>query len=210
MPRVVTGRFRGAVLQAPKGDKTRPTTDKVKEALFSIIQRDVPGSEFLDLCAGCGQIGIEAVSRGAVRATLVDKGGEPASMIARNLEKIRMKDSEAFRFYRMGVLPALEMLASKGEKFDIIFMDPPYRIVPDLTRDAAESICRGDLLNDDGMLIVEHAEDNPPLYDQIALEHVRSCSYGLTVLPFEEIDKGLEKLKAGKIRGRLVAEINKD
>ena len=189
MPRVVTGRFRGAVLQAPKGDKTRPTTDKVKEALFSIIQRDVPGSEFLDLCAGCGQIGIEAVSRGAVRATLVDKGGEPASIISRNLEKIRMKDSEAFRFYRMGVLPALEMLASKGEKFDIIFMDPPYRIVPDLARDAAESICRGDLLNDDGMLIVEHAEDNPPLYDQIALEHVRSCSYGLTVLTFFKKNK---------------------
>ena len=189
MPRVVTGRFRGAVLQAPKGDKTRPTTDKVKEALFSIIQRDVPGSEFLDLCAGCGQIGIEAVSRGAVRATLVDKGGEPAGMIARNLEKIRMKDSESFRFYRMGVIPALEMLASKEEKFDIIFMDPPYRIVPDLVKEAADIISRGDMLRDGGMLIVEHAEDNPPVFDQIPLEYVRSCSYGITMLTFFKKNK---------------------
>jgi len=189
MPRVVTGRFRGAVLQAPKGDKTRPTTDKVKEALFSIIQRDVPGSEFLDLCAGCGQIGIEAVSRGAVRATLVDKGGEPARMISQNLEKIRMKDSDEFRFYRMSVVPALEMLASKGEKFDIIFMDPPYRIAPDLAKEAAEIISRENLLNEDGMLIVEHADDNPPVNEQIPLDYVRSCSYGLTVLTFFKNNK---------------------
>ena len=189
MPRVVTGRFRGAVLQAPKGDKTRPTTDKVKEALFSIIQRDVPGSEFLDLCAGCGQIGIEAVSRGAVRATMVDKGGEPARMISQNLEKIRMKDSEEFRFLRMGVIPALEMLASKGEKFDIIFMDPPYRIAPDLAKEATEIISREDMLTEDGMLIVEHADDNPPVFDQIPFEHVRSCSYGITVLTFFKKNK---------------------
>lgn len=184
MPRVVTGRFRGAILQAPKGDKTRPTTDKVKEALFSIIQRDVPGTEFLDLCAGCGQIGIEAVSRGAARATLVDKGGQPAGIISANLEKIRMKDSDEFRFYRMGVIPALEMFASKEEKFDIIFMDPPYRIAPDLARDAAEVICRADLLNEGGMLIVEHADDNPPVNEQIPLDYVRSCSYGGTVITF--------------------------
>ena len=110
-------------------------------------------------------------------------------MISQNLEKIRMKDSEEFRFYRMGVLPALEMLASKGEKFDIIFMDPPYRIAPDLAKEAAEIISREDLLNEDGMLIVEHADDNPPVNDQIPLDYVRSCSYGLTVLTFFKNNK---------------------
>ena len=109
MPRVITGRFRGTVLFAPEGDKTRPTTDKVKEALFSIIQNEVPGSEFLDLFAGSGQIGIEAVSRGAVRATLVDKGGDPARIISRNLEKIRMKDSPEIRFIKAGFTQARDV-----------------------------------------------------------------------------------------------------
>ena len=162
MPRVITGRFRGTVLFAPEGDKTRPTTDKVKEALFSIIQNDVPGSEFLDLFAGSGQIGIEAVSRGAVRATLVDKGGDPARIISRNLEKIRMKDSPEIRFIKAGFTQALEKLGSSGEKFDIIFMDPPYKMVPEAALAAGEIICRLGMLNDGGMLIIEHASDNPP------------------------------------------------
>ena len=103
MPRVVTGRFRGTILQAPEGDRTRPTTDKVKEALFSIIQCDVPDSEFLDLYSGSGQIGIEALSRGAKRVTLVDKSGASAGIISKNIQKIRLEDSEEIRFFKTGV-----------------------------------------------------------------------------------------------------------
>ena len=184
MPRVITGRFRGTVLFAPEGDKTRPTTDKVKEALFSIIQNDVPGSEFLDLFAGSGQIGIEAVSRGAVRATLVDKGGDPARIISRNLEKIRMKDSPEIRFIKSGYIQALEKLGSNGEKFDIIFMDPPYKTVPEAALAAGDIICRAGLLSEGGMLIIEHASDNPPAECLAELKSVRSCSYGTTVITF--------------------------
>lgn len=184
MPRVVTGTFRGTILQAPKGDKTRPTTDKVKEALFSIIQADVPGSEFLDLCAGSGQIGIEAVSRGAVRATLVDKGSEPARIIAGNLDKIHMKDSEQFRYYRLGVVQALEKLASNEEKFDIIFMDPPYKLAPDMAAEAAKVIRDGNMLNDGGLFIVEHSSEAYPDNEKVGLRYLRSCSYGITVITF--------------------------
>ena len=113
MPRVVTGRFRGAVLQAPEGDRTRPTTDKVKEALFSIIQSYVPGSEFLDLYSGSGQIGIEALSRGARRATLVDKSGQAAGIIKRNIEKVRLNGSDEIRFYKMNVSQALLIRMSR-------------------------------------------------------------------------------------------------
>ena len=187
MPRVITGRFRGTVLFAPEGDKTRPTTDKVKEALFSIIQNDVPGSEFLDLFAGSGQIGIEAVSRGAVRATLVDKGGDPARIISRNLEKIRMKDSPEIRFIKSGYIQALEKLGSNGEKFDIIFMDPPYKTVPEAALAAGDIICREGLLSEGGMLIIEHASDNPPAECLAELKSVRSCSYGTTVITFFKI-----------------------
>ena len=184
MPRVITGRFRGTVLFAPEGDKTRPTTDKVKEALFSIIQNDVPDSEFLDLFSGSGQIGIEAVSRGAVRATLVDKGGDPARIISKNLEKIRMKYSPEIRFIKAGFTQALEKLGSNEEKFDIIFMDPPYKMVPEAVLAAGEIICRFGMLKDGGMLIVEHASDNPPADFVAELKSVRSCSYGTTVITF--------------------------
>ena len=128
MPRVVTGRYRGAVLFAPKGDTTRPTTDKVKESLFSILQTRIPDCSFLDLFAGCGQIGIEAVSRGARRAVLVDKGGEQISVIRRNLEKIRAIGDDSFKVMRSPYDKALNDLIVKGEKFDIIYMDPPYRM----------------------------------------------------------------------------------
>ena len=140
--------------------------------------------EFLDLFAGSGQIGIEAVSRGAVRATLVDKGGDPARIISRNLEKIRMKDSPEIRFIKSGYIQALEKLGSNGEKFDIIFMDPPYKTVPEAALAAGDIICRAGLLSEGGMLIIEHASDNPPAECLAELKSVRSCSYGTTVITF--------------------------
>ena len=184
MPRVVTGRFRGAILQAPEGDKTRPTTDKVKEALFSIIQSDVPDSEFLDLYSGSGQIGIEAVSRGAKRATLVDKSGQAAGIIARNISKVRREGSDEIRFYKKGVAQALEILGQAGEKFDIIFMDPPYKDAPMRLEEETKLIAEYNLLADAGMLIVEHDKDFEPAEELNGLKRVRSCSYGITVITF--------------------------
>ncbi|MCR4767546.1 MAG: 16S rRNA (guanine(966)-N(2))-methyltransferase RsmD [Saccharofermentans sp.] len=187
MPRVVTGRFRGAVLQAPEGDKTRPTTDKVKEALFSIIQSDVPDSEFLDLFAGSGQIGIEAVSRGAKRATLVDRSGQAAGIISKNISKVKLDGSDEIRFYKRTTGQALELLGQAGEKFDIIFMDPPYKDVPVRLEEATKLIEQYKLLDPQGMLIVEHDRDYEPPEDLNGLRRVRSCSYGITVITFFKI-----------------------
>ena len=184
MPRVVTGRFRGAVLQAPEGDKTRPTTDKVKEALFSIIQADVPGSKFLDLFAGSGQIGIEALSRGAERVTLVERSGQAASIIAKNIAKIRMENSDELRFHKKSVAQALELLGQAGEKFDIIFMDPPYKDVPLRLEEATKLIAEFNMLAEGGMLIVEHDKDCEMPEKIHGLDLVRSCSYGITVITF--------------------------
>ena len=187
MPRVVTGRFRGAILQAPEGDKTRPTTDKVKEALFSIIQAYVPDSEFLDLFAGSGQIGIEALSRGAKRATLVERSGQASAMIARNISKIRLEGSDEIRVYKKSVSQALELLGQAGEKFDIIFMDPPYKDVPLRLDEAAKLISDFKMLKPDGMLIVEHDKDCRMPDEINGLKHVRSCSYGITVITFFKV-----------------------
>ena len=184
MPRVVTGRFRGAILQAPEGDKTRPTTDKVKEALFSIIQSDIPDSEFLDLFAGSGQIGIEAVSRGAKRATLVERSGQAAGIISKNISKIRLDGSDEIRFIKKSVAQALELLGQSGEKFDIIFMDPPYKDVPLRLEEASKLISSFDMLAPDGMLILEHDRDCEIPEEINGLKRVRSCSYGITVITF--------------------------
>lgn len=184
MPRVVTGRFRGAVLLAPEGDKTRPTTDKVKEALFSIIQADVPGSKFLDLFAGSGQIGIEALSRGAEHVTLVERSGQAASIIAKNIAKIRMENSDELRFHKKSVAQALELLGQAGEKFDIIFMDPPYKDVPLRLEEATKLIAEFNMLAEGGMLIVEHDKDCEMPEKIHGLDLVRSCSYGITVITF--------------------------
>ena len=184
MPRVVTGRFRGAILQAPEGDKTRPTTDKVKEALFSIIQAYVPDSEFLDLFAGSGQIGIEALSRGAKRVTLVERSGQAAAVISRNISKIRLEDSDEIRLHKKSVAQALELLGQAGEKFDIIFMDPPYKDVPVRLDEATKLISEFDMLASDGMLIVEHDKDCMIPEELNGLKRVRSCSYGITVITF--------------------------
>jgi len=184
MPRVVTGRFRGAILQAPEGDKTRPTTDKVKEALFSIIQAYIPDSEFLDLFAGSGQIGIEALSRGAKRVTLVERSGQAAAVISRNITKIRLDGSDEIRLHKKSVAQALELLGQAGEKFDIIFMDPPYRDVPVRLEEATKLISEFDMLASGGMLIVEHDKDCEIPEELNGLKRVRSCSYGITVITF--------------------------
>jgi len=184
VPRVVTGKYRGAVLFAPKGETTRPTTDKVKESLFSIIQTRVPDARVLDLFAGSGQIGIEAVSRGAKCAYLVDKGGEQISVIKRNLEKIHAGKDDSFKVIRSPYEKAVNDLIVKGEKFDIIYMDPPYKMAEEACVKVTQLVRDSDLLAEDGILMCEHASDMPFDEAKMGLTKVRSCSYGLTVITF--------------------------
>ena len=186
MPRVITGKYRGAVLFAPKGDNTRPTTDKVKEALFSMIQMRIPDARVLDLYSGTGQIGIEAVSRGAEMAVMVDKAGSAVSMINRNLEKIRATDNPSFRVIKSSVASALTKLAEEGKQFDVIFLDPPYKIAHSAAVEAANLVNEYNLLAEDGIFIVEHSSEEPFVTDVINLKFNRSCSYGLTMLTFFE------------------------
>ena len=120
--RVITGTARRTPLVAPKGEDTRPTGDMVKEALFSIIQFEVEGSDFLDLFAGSGQLGIEALSRGARSAVFVDTSAEAVSAIEQNLKQTRLFD-------RAKVLrtDAEAFLSGRAGQFDFVLLDPPYR-----------------------------------------------------------------------------------
>lgn len=182
MPRVVSGKCRGTVLEAPKGDATRPTTDKVKEAIFSSIQMRVPGSAFLDVFSGTGQMAIEALSRGAESAVLIDQAGKAQQIISKNLEKTHLKDQA--RPMKMAFAEALKLLGKKGESFDIIFMDPPYAMASAFAKTASELIKEYKLLNEDGIFIVESDADTDISTIVTNMTCIKSCKYGSTLVTF--------------------------
>ncbi|MBQ2971642.1 MAG: 16S rRNA (guanine(966)-N(2))-methyltransferase RsmD [Ruminococcus sp.] len=119
--RVITGKARGRILETLKGDDVRPTTDKVKEAIFSSIQFELEGRHFLDLFSGCGQMGIEALSRGCSTATFIDRSKAAIKVIERNLSVTNLK-----QFARVYNADSLSFAKTMGEEYDIVFLDPPY------------------------------------------------------------------------------------
>lgn len=119
--RVITGKARGRILETLKGDDVRPTTDKVKEAIFSAVQFELEGRHFLDLFAGCGQMGIEALSRGASTATFIDRSKASVKVIERNLAVTNLK-----QFARVYTTDATSFIKTTSDEFDIVFLDPPY------------------------------------------------------------------------------------
>ena len=128
--RIVAGRFGGRRIATVQGDATRPTTDRVREALFSILG-PLDDARVLDLFAGSGALAIEALSRGAAHATLVEKDGWAVQVIARNLETLGIGADEA-ELLRMPAERALRTARERGDAYDLIFLDPPYRQAPAL------------------------------------------------------------------------------
>ena len=119
--RVITGKARGRILETLKGDDVRPTTDKVKEAVFSAVQFELEGRSFLDLFAGCGQMGIEALSRGCSTATFIDRSKASIKVIERNLSVTNLK-----QFAQVYNCDSVSFIKTTEENYDIIFLDPPY------------------------------------------------------------------------------------
>ncbi|MCL2573893.1 MAG: 16S rRNA (guanine(966)-N(2))-methyltransferase RsmD [Defluviitaleaceae bacterium] len=179
--RVVSGVAKGVSLFSPKGAKTRPTSDFVKENLFNIIRDDVRGTRFLDLFAGSGAIGIEALSRGAESVVFVDFSRESIELVRKNLEKTRLVGSGAI-VIKGDALSALKKLG--GQKFDIIFIDPPYND-NDLATEVFREICAMDILEDDGYIILEMSRQ-ASVPKTIGLEIFREKEYSGTKLVFLE------------------------
>lgn len=123
--RVIAGKAKRIPLDAPKGLATRPTTDRIKETLFNMINYELPDCRFLDLFSGSGAIGIEALSRGCKSAVFVEQDREALACIASNLKRTRLEGDA--KVLAMEAAGALQYLKAAGEPFDIIFMDPPYR-----------------------------------------------------------------------------------
>ena len=156
--RVISGSARGRRLKELQGMDTRPTTDKVKEALFNIIQFELEGRRVLDLFGGTGQLGIEALSRGAERCTIVDQRRDAAALIRENVKVCGFQD-------RAHVVQgeALSFLESCRERFDVVLLDPPYR--SELLQNSLNYLTKFDILREHGIIVCESAADwtLPPL-----------------------------------------------
>lgn len=145
--RVITGSARGRILKELQGMETRPTTGKVKESIFSIIQFDIEGRRILDLFAGTGQLGIEALSRGARQCVFIDQRADAVKLIRENVEVCGLTDRAVIRSG-----DAMAYLKS-GEKFDIIFLDPPY--ASGLLGKALADIAAFDICREHGIIVAE-------------------------------------------------------
>lgn len=148
--RIIAGTARSLPLKAVDGMETRPTTDRIKETLFNMLQSEVPGSYFLDLFAGSGQIGLEALSRGARYAVFVDNGKKAVACIEENIRFTKF-DKES-KVYPSDVLSAMRAMEGKYQ-FDIIFMDPPYN--QKLEKEVLKYLSTSSLVKEDTTIIVE-------------------------------------------------------
>lgn len=150
--RIIAGEAKGKRLECRKGTDTRPTQDSIKESLFSIITPYITDSRFLDLFSGTGNIALEALSRGAKRAVMIEKDQEALKYIIKNINNLGYENRS--RAYKNEVLRAIEILGRKGEKFDIIFMDPPYK--DEVCERVMRAVSKAGLLADNGLIICEH------------------------------------------------------
>lgn len=154
--RVVAGSAKGIPLKAPKGDIVRPTVDRLKETLFNMIQNEIYERVVLDVFAGSGALGIEALSRGACQAHFCEKNKKAAEIIAENLAKTKL--SEKSQIYLGDFLYGMQVIESKGVKVDLIFIDPPYH-KEELYHQAIEALLEKNLLKENAFIVIEAKSD---------------------------------------------------
>lgn len=183
--RVIAGSGRGKRLEALAGIKTRPTSDRVKEALFSILTSrfDFSGRRVLDLCAGTGGLGIEALSRGAACCCFIEKDRDVKELLDKNLKSTSF--SNLSNVIMLDAVNGLKLLARRAEIFDFIFFDPPY--ATKLYNPVLELIAERNLLAEDGVLVVESASRNSLDVSFGKIVRTDRRIYGDTSLEFFEL-----------------------
>ena len=173
--RVITGKARGVSLKTPDGMATRPTADRVKEAMFSIIQFDIPGAKVLDLFGGTGQLGIEALSREAKSAVFVDEREDACKLIRENLKRTKLeKDARVIRS------DYANYLKNCAERFDIIFLDPPYAEV--FLENSLNLITEIDILQSGGIIVAERPVGKELLCEYPGYSRSKDYKYSSTIL----------------------------
>ncbi len=173
--RVITGKARGVALKTPDGLVTRPTADRVKEALFSIINFDVPNASVLDLFGGTGQLGIEALSRGAKQAVFVDAGDAACKLIHENLRRTKLETQG-----RVIRADYLQFLSGCKGKFDLIFLDPPY--AEEFLENSLKKLSEIDILQTNGIIVCERPLGKDLPVEIPGFSRSKDYKYGKTLL----------------------------
>lgn len=155
--RIIAGTARGRVFEAPDGWDTRPTLDRVKEAVFGMLQFEIPGSRILDLFSGSGNLGLEAASRGAALAVLNDSDARCVRLIGENARRLGL--DSICRVMHNEYMDALSVLYDEGLRFDIVFLDAPYQT--EFAHLAAERLFQTAMIRAGGYVVVEHAAELP-------------------------------------------------
>ncbi len=180
MPRVISGIAGGIPLKTPAGGNTRPTTDRIKESVFNIIQADIAGRHVLDVFAGSGSLGIEALSRGAESAVFIDQDRGACGIIRENLAKTRLADRA--EVLCMDLSAAIARLAPRKRHFGLAFADAPY--LRDFVLKTLQLLDENDIMADDGMAVVEHHRGETPPNSVGRWRLDRRREYGDTVFSF--------------------------
>lgn len=185
--RIISGIAKGKRLKAPKGMNTRPTTDRVKESVFGILAPKLVDADVLDLFAGTGNLGLEALSRGAVSAVLVDKNIQSIKIM---MENAILTDLAGMAVIcREDVLQALKRLDGAGKSFDLIFCDPPYNL--GLAPKVLQAIDAGGVLRSGGIFVLEHSRHEKLSEGLKRIVAYRSEFYGETVVSFFTKQEGM-------------------
>ena len=180
MVRIIAGAARGRKLDTLEGMETRPTLDRVKEAVFGSLQFRIPYAAVLDLFAGSGNLGLEAASRGAKRVVFNDRNPACVAIIRKNLDTLRLPVETSV--LNLDYAAAIERLQQQGETFDLVFCDPPYR--EGLTDDILQRLYSAKLIRPEGCVVLEHAAELAPqscagLYRVVKTKRFGKCGYSL-------------------------------
>jgi 16S rRNA (guanine966-N2)-methyltransferase len=174
--RITEGSKKGKLVKAPAASSVRPTGSRTRQALFNVLRGKIQSSHFLDVCAGSGVMGLEALSRGAAQLTAIEENRQAYNILSNNVEKLGLK-AKIIRGNCVSVLSKLD-----AHSFDLIFADPPYQ--SRLAEAIIESVANYELLADDGWLVVEHYRKRKPLQQSPELVLFDERHYGQTTLSF--------------------------
>lgn len=186
--RIIGGTLKGRRLATVRGDAIRPTSDRLRETLFNIIASRVPGSSLLDLCAGTGAIGIEALSRGAAEVTFVDVSKRAIALIRSNLELCRI-ESEV-RLLNRKATTAISSFASAGRQFDLVYLDLPYESA--IHDSVLIALAGENILAPAAIVIIEHQRRKTLKPRYLSLQRFRQVRQGDSLLSFYTLDQAVE------------------
>ncbi len=178
--RIISGTLKGTKLLSPGSNTTRPTSDRLREAIFNILRLHLQNADILDLFAGTGAMGIEALSRGGKYAIFMEKDKGAAMVIDKNIRRCRLGEKSAI--IKRNVLSGLGFIKSLKNSFDLIFMDPPYNM--ELIKPALQNLCKNSLLKKEGFIVIEHSPMEPVPQGIKGLKLFDQRKYGSTMVSF--------------------------